>query len=61
MKDKRNWLDLFDHKPYLRAIVEPGCIILALVILFATFNYMMELDAENLCSSEATAYAECGQ
>lgn len=52
---------LFDRKPRLRAIVEPGLIILAIVIFCATFDRMMKLDAANLCASEATAYRECGE
>lgn len=29
------------------------------IALAASFDYAMKVDADNLCSSDATAYAEC--
>tara|TARA_Y100001968_G_C19339046_1_gene708460 strand:- start:995 stop:1141 length:147 start_codon:yes stop_codon:yes gene_type:complete len=29
------------------------------IALVASFDYAMKVDADNLCSSDATAYAEC--
>lgn len=52
---------LFDRKPYLRAIVEPGLTILGIVAFCWWFDATMKQDAANLCSSDATAYAECSE
>lgn len=52
---------LFDRHPHLRAIVEPALVILGIVYLCFLGHTFLEADADNLCSSEATAYPECSE